>query len=421
MSLEQPPLPFPAQPDSRKRRFARSTSARELDVVALFAGIGGMERGLERAGHRTVHLNEIDRVANSVLDEHFANASRSLDVTKPLRLPKRVDLITAGFPCQDLSQAGRTEGINGARSGLVRSVFEILRQRRDAKKHVPLIVLENVPFMLQLAQGRALEFILEELEALDYKWAYRVVDARAFGLPQRRERVFLVAALDEDPRNILLVDNQPEPARVPAEIGSVACGFYWTEGTRGLGWATDAVPTLKGGSTIGIPSPPAILFPDGRLHALDIRDAERLQGFPVNYTKPAERVARTGSRWKLVGNAINATVAEWIGNCLAKPGHYDDSWDSVALKPGGRWPRAAWKLGKARRAANVSAWPERHARRALASFLRYSSAGLSEKATAGFLSRAEKSSLNFPDGFLDAVRRHLDRHQRSASQSTAVV
>jgi DNA (cytosine-5)-methyltransferase 1 len=275
--------------------------------------------------------------------------------------------------------------------------------------------------MLQLAQGRALEFILEELEALDYKWAYRVVDARAFGLPQRRERVFLVAALDEDPRNVLLVDNQPEPARVPSEIGRVACGFYWTEGTRGLGWATDAVPTLKGGSTIGIPSPPAILFPDGRLKALDIRDAERLQGFPVNYTKPAESVARAGSRWKLVGNALNSTVAEWIGNCLAKPGHYDDSWDSMILEPGGRWPRAAWNLGKVRRKASVSAWPKRHSRKPLSSFLRYTSADLSEKATAGFLSRAEKSSLNFPDGFLDAVRRHLNRHQRSASQSAAVV
>lgn len=378
-----------------------------------------MERGLERAGHRTVHLNEIDRVANAVLDEHFPDASRSLDVTKPLRLPKRVDVITAGFPCQDLSQAGRTEGIDGARSGLVRSVFKLLRQRKDAKRPVPLVVLENVPFMLQLAQGRALEFILEELESLDYKWAYRVVDARAFGLPQRRERVFLVAALDEDPRGILLVDNRPEPDRVPGEIGKVACGFYWTEGTRGLGWATDAVPTLKGGSTIGIPSPPAILFPDGRLNSLDIRDAERLQGFPLNYTKPAERVAKAGYRWKLVGNAINSTVAAWIGNCLAKPGRYDDSWDSAIVKPGDRWPRAAWNVGKGRRAASVSAWPERHSRRALASFLRYSSTGLSERATAGFLSRAEKSSLNFPDGFLDAVRRHLDRHQKSASRSAA--
>jgi DNA (cytosine-5)-methyltransferase 1 len=273
--------------------------------------------------------------------------------------------------------------------------------------------------MLQLAQGRALEFILEELESLDYKWAYRVVDARAFGLPQRRERVFLVAALDEDPRGILLVDNRPEPDRVPGEIGKVACGFYWTEGTRGLGWATDAVPTLKGGSTIGIPSPPAILFPDGRLNALDIRDAERLQGFPLNYTKPAEMVAKAGYRWKLVGNAINSTVSEWIGNCLARPGRYDDSWDSAVLKPGDRWPRAAWNVGKGRRAASVSAWPERHTRRALASFLRYSSTGLSERATAGFLSRAEKSSLNFPDGFLDAVRQHLDRYQKSDSRSAA--
>src|SRR5690606_8248114 len=113
--------------------------------------------------------------------------------------------------------------------------------------------------MLQLGKGKALDVIVNTLEDLGYRWAYRVVDSRAFGLPQRRERVFMIASLEEDPRHVLYADEAGPPSEderdAEGRLG-VACGFYWTEGLRGLGWAVDAVPTLKGGSTIGIPSPP---------------------------------------------------------------------------------------------------------------------------------------------------------------------
>ena len=77
-------------------------------------------------------------------------------------------------------------------------------------------------------------------------------------------------------------------------------GFYWTEGVRGLGWAPDAIPTLKNGSTIGIASPPAILLPWGEVMTPDIRDAERLQGFAEDWTLPAESVSLDlRLRWSL--------------------------------------------------------------------------------------------------------------------------
>src|SRR5262245_59574290 len=102
------------------------------------------------------------------------------------------------------------------------------------------------------------------------------------GIPQRRERVYIVASRVGDPRDVLLVDDAGAPEAPDLERWrSVACGFYWTEGLRGLGWAFDAVPTLKGGSTIGIPSPPAIVLRSGAIVQPDIRDAERLQGFDV--------------------------------------------------------------------------------------------------------------------------------------------
>ena len=87
-------------------------------------------------------------------------------------------MFTAGFPCQDLSQAGQTRGIEGAKSGLVTNVFRLLDET-----FVPWVLIENVPFMLQLARGAAMEVLVHELERRDYRWAYRVVDSRAFGLP----------------------------------------------------------------------------------------------------------------------------------------------------------------------------------------------------------------------------------------------
>ena len=294
---------------------SKKSSITSHSVAGLFAGVGGIERGLARSGHHASLLCENDLGASEVLRSRFPHTALCGDIRKLARLPRKTTLVAAGFPCQDLSQAGKTTGIAGARSGLVGEVFRLLEEH-----HTPWVLLENVPFMLQLGRGEAMNVITSALEALNYKWAYRVVDARAFGLPQRRRRVYLIASNVGDPRTVLFAD-EAGPVEEPKLNGHpLACGFYWTEGIRGLGWAVDAVPTLKGGSTIGIPSSPAILLPSGEVVTPDIRDAERLQGFPSGWTKPAERVAKKGSRWKLVGNAVSVPAAAWVGRRLAKPG-----------------------------------------------------------------------------------------------------
>jgi DNA (cytosine-5)-methyltransferase 1 len=191
----------------------------------------------------------------------------------------------------------------------------------------------------------------------------------------------------------------------------VACGFYWTEGVRGLGWAVDAVPTLKGGSTVGIPSPPAIWMPDGRIVTPDIRDAERLQGFPSGWTNAAETVARRGARWKLVGNAVSVPTATWIGRRLRKPGRLLE-FDVRPMKGHRHWPTAAWNVGQGRCTVAASEWPMHKPRPNLAAFLRHEPTLLSAKATSGFLSRTKVATLRFPPGFLSAIRRHLDSMTR---------
>jgi C-5 cytosine-specific DNA methylase len=99
----------------------RSGSA--LPSAGLFAGIGGVELGLSRSDHETLLLCEFDSAAKAVLEDRFSGAQLAHDVRDLRSLPKATELLTAGFPCQDLSQAGKTAGIGGARSGLVGEGF----------------------------------------------------------------------------------------------------------------------------------------------------------------------------------------------------------------------------------------------------------------------------------------------------------
>lgn len=370
-------------------------------VAGLFAGIGGLELGLGEEWS-TELLCELDPGASAVLKVRFPDVDHIADVTRLRSLPAATEMVTAGFPCQDLSQAGRTAGIAGSRSGLVDEVFRLVRRRRGPR----WLLIENVPFMLKLGRGQAMRHITSELEELGYNWAYRVVDARAFGLPQRRHRVLMLASRTEDPREILFADDAGEPDSLdPAQH---ACGFYWTEGVRGLGWAVNAVPTLKGGSTIGIASPPAIRLRDGVLVTPGITDAERLQGFDPDWTRPALDVPglRAGHRWKLVGNAVSVRMSEWVGQRLARPSAYTAT-GNKPLQPGDAWPTAAWgKDGVAHR-VEVSMWPERRPGPDLEQFV-VETKPLSARATSGFLARARSSGLRFVPGFLDDVETHLE-------------
>jgi DNA (cytosine-5)-methyltransferase 1 len=120
-------------------------------VVGLFAGIAGIERGLSRAGFEAGLLCEVDPGAAAVLRRRLPGIPLRPDIRKLRSLPV-VDVVTAGFPCQDLSQAGRTQGIGGQQSGLVDHAFRLVRRRRGGPRW---LLLENVPFMLQLDRGQS--------------------------------------------------------------------------------------------------------------------------------------------------------------------------------------------------------------------------------------------------------------------------
>ena len=157
--------------DSRELSLPDELDTPPLRIAALFAGIAGIEVGLHSSQHETAVWCEADPGAIAVLRAQFdVDDVLYEDVSDMPALPADVELVTAGFPCQDLSQAGRTAGIEGLRSGLVGHVFRLLEARRDDPPR--WLLLENVPFMLSLDAGTAMRRLADALEELGYSWAY---------------------------------------------------------------------------------------------------------------------------------------------------------------------------------------------------------------------------------------------------------
>jgi DNA (cytosine-5)-methyltransferase 1 len=157
----------------------------EVTLGSLFAGIGGFDLGFERAGFETVWQVEIDEYCRRVLERHFPRAERFADIRDcGAHNLKPVDVICGGFPCQDISDAGKRAGIDAERSGLWSEMRRIIGELRP-----PFAVVENVSALL----GRGMERVLGDLAALGYDAEWDCFRASEFGAPHDRERVFICA------------------------------------------------------------------------------------------------------------------------------------------------------------------------------------------------------------------------------------
>ena len=238
-----------------------------LTLVSLFDGIGGFPLAFESAGCQTVSKIEIDSAAAAVAGRHFPHAHHYDDVTQVKADDIRADgfisgrgIVTAGWPCQDFSVAGRRAGLAGARSGLWWEVVRILADLRPR-----WFVGENVPGLLSSVcepecpggcmetHGGAMGAVLGSLAELGYGFSYRVLDAQYFGVPQHRRRVVIVGHLGAPFGAAAEVLFEPEssigdsPARGkawPEIAGTLMAGTNSTGGTRPPGTQVDTISTL---------------------------------------------------------------------------------------------------------------------------------------------------------------------------------
>jgi len=207
-----------------------------MKAVSLFAGVGGFDLALERNGMEIVASVEIDKNARKVLAKRFPNSTILEDVCdvtgkQLFELGFNSDgIIVGGFPCQDLSVAGKRAGLAGNRSGLF---FEITRILEETK--AKYFILENVPGLLSSNKGRDMGTVIGTLDDLGYSVAWRVLDAQYFGVPQRRRRVFIVGCLGND-------------WRTPAEILSLIegrSGYFEASESKGKNATRSTTTSVK--------------------------------------------------------------------------------------------------------------------------------------------------------------------------------
>lgn len=156
-----------------------------MNVGSLFSGIGGIELGFEREGFETKWFVEKDAFCQSVLRKHWPKVKIYGDVTSvDFRKTEPIDVLTGGFPCQDISVAGKGKGITGERSGLWKEYFRAIREIRPK-----FAVIENVSILTK----RGLNVILADLAEIGYDAEWLCLQAKDFGAPHRRERIFIIA------------------------------------------------------------------------------------------------------------------------------------------------------------------------------------------------------------------------------------
>ena len=192
-----------------------------LTAVSLFAGVGGFDLALTRAGVKVVAAVEIDKKCREVLALQFPETKLFDDVKgvtgEQLRaagfVPER-GIITAGFPCQDLSIAGLRKGLAGSRSGLFWEIIRIIDET-----HAEQIILENVAGLLSSQSGQDMGIIITALVERGYGVCWRVLDSQNFGVPQRRRRVFIVASRGDHRRPVEILFEPDSSSRYLEESG----------------------------------------------------------------------------------------------------------------------------------------------------------------------------------------------------------
>ena len=326
-----------------------------MRFIELFAGIGGFRNGLEKANqssqssteesrsteleiqqgrkrtsiergwhdlpdrhrelssYRCVWANEWDKYASQIYRKNYPNdtlVEGDIRTVDPATIPEH-DLITAGFPCQSFSIAGKRGGFEDTRGTLF---FEIMRIA--GAKRTPYLLLENVKGLLSHDEGDTFQTILRTLDEFGYDVQWQVLNSKDFGVPQNRERVFIIGHLRGQPRPKVFPigedgnsdyesDRQTTSYAIDSNYGK---GLYTPGKGNTRTMIAQALQTdgqLRQGVSWGTDKPQS----SRNIRRLTPIECERLQGFPDGWT---EGISDT-QRYKCLGNAVTTNVIEAIG------------------------------------------------------------------------------------------------------------
>jgi len=324
---------------------------------SMFSGIGGFELGISKATNNSwecIGHSEINKYANQIYDRHFRGVKNYGDATKiiPDELPN-FDMLCGGFPCQAFSIAGKRKGFEDTRGTLF---FDIARIA--AVKKPKIIFLENVKGLLNHDKGNTFAKILSTLDELGYDVEWNVLNSKNFGVPQNRERVFIIGHLrGTGGRKVFSIGEGCKKifntmAKKPIIIGTTKSNT--AKGTNSRSWVHDIKGIIGAVNSTEYKQPKQIMVQalrnfsrngrlshkDGyvgsiqtsgneegiwqgdRIRRLTPKECERLQGFPDDWTEYGkindnqwERIS-DAQRYKCLGNAVTVNVIEYVARLI---------------------------------------------------------------------------------------------------------
>jgi DNA (cytosine-5)-methyltransferase 1 len=299
--------------------------------IDLFAGIGGMRIAFEKVGGECVFSSEWDKYAQQTYTANFGDTPHG-DITQvKLSDVPRHDILIGGFPCQPFSNAGLKRGFEDTRGTLFFDVARIIDHRKPS-----MVLLENVKGFISHDKGRTMAVVKETLEDLGYNVFHKVLNARDFGVPQNRERIFIVAINKKKMGSIGF--EYPLPRKVETKVGDILdskvdekytiSNKLWAghkrrlkehrEKGNGFGYSlfnakspytsTISARYYKDGSEILIEQK------DANPRKLSPREAARLQGFPEKFKIPVS----DNQAYKQFGNSVAIPVIHAIAKAMVR-------------------------------------------------------------------------------------------------------
>lgn len=317
----------------------------EIKYFSMFTGVGGFELGFEKAKgkfkFKCIGFSEIDKFACRVLKYKFPNVENYGDVSKidPHKLPD-FGLLCGGFPCQAFSFAGKRKGFKDTRGTLFFEIARIIRAKRPK-----VVLLENVKGLLNHEKGKTYRVIVQTLAGLGYDVQWMVLNSKFFGVPQNRQRVFIIASLGENRRPQILPfrSNESKNSELPGQQTNTV---KTTQGSKSYIAECKQLPQTKGlyqgkrvyetsgvSRTIlskggGLGGSTGLYLDKFRIRRLTPKECERLQGFPDGWTefgideKGGIVKISNSQRYQQTGNAVTVNVIKAIANNLAQTGEF---------------------------------------------------------------------------------------------------
>ncbi|MBU3196522.1 DNA cytosine methyltransferase [Clostridium algidicarnis] len=314
-----------------------------LKCASFFAGVGGIDKGFEKAGFETIYANEMDKNASITYKANYKNVHLDVCDIRDLNEKKDIpafDIMLAGFPCQAFSVAGYRQGFDDEK-GRGNLFFELVRIIKAKKPKI--LFLENVKNLVSHDDGKTFAIISNTLEDLGYHVKPMVLNASSYGnIPQTRERIYIVCFKSVTQYRKF---DFPKPIKLEMTLKSVIDfdteqdqRYYYTEKCSFYNELRDSMkssdtcyqwrrvyvrenksnlcPTLTANMGTGGHNVPLILTHDDRIRKLTPRECFNLQGFPDDFILP--ETLCNGALYKQAGNSVVVSVIERIANEIKK-------------------------------------------------------------------------------------------------------